>query len=109
LRASRRKKIKRVSRLMRYDGSFSEDPHELNQMTREFYNTLYTSDGTMGMEEVLQTMQVSVTTEVNEQLIVLLEEGEVKQALFQMYPLKAPGPGFQHNFFRNIGTCVEWR
>jgi hypothetical protein len=109
LRASIRKKKNRVSRLMRSDSSFSEDPHELNPMTREFYNTLYTSDGTLGMEEVLQTVQASVTTERNEQLIAPFEEGEVKEALFQMYPLKAPGPGFPTHFFRNIGTCVEWR
>jgi hypothetical protein len=37
---------------------------------------------------------------MNEKLIAPFEDGEVKDALFQMYPLKAPGPdGFPSQFF----------
>jgi hypothetical protein len=38
---------------------------------------------------------------MNEKLIAPFEDGEVKDALFQMYPLKAPGPdGFPSQFFQ---------
>jgi hypothetical protein len=53
------------------------------------------------MEEVLQTVPVSVTTEMNAKLIDTFEEGEIKQALFQMFPLKAHGPdGYPAQFFQ---------
>jgi hypothetical protein len=92
LRASKRKKRNRISRLVRVDGSTTEDQQELEQLTRDFYQNLYTSEGTVGMEEVLDTVPVSITAAMNEKLIANFEEGEVKKSLFQMFPLKAPGP-----------------
>jgi hypothetical protein len=70
-------------------------------MTRDFYRNLYTSEGTSGMDEVLVSVSVSVTSAMNESLSAPFEDGEIKQALFQMYPLKAPGPhGFPAYFFQ---------
>jgi hypothetical protein len=45
------------------------------------------------MEEVLQTVPVSITPEMNAKLIAPFEESEIKETLFQMFPLKASGPG----------------
>ena len=55
----------------------------------------------MEMEEVLDSVPRSVTVAMNEMLIAPFEDLEVKRALFQMYPLKAPGPdGFPAQFFQ---------
>jgi hypothetical protein len=70
----------------------AEESEELGQMAREFYSSLYTMEGTVGMAEVLDTVPVSVSPEMNVKLISPFEEGEIKTALFQMFPLKAPGP-----------------
>jgi hypothetical protein len=96
LKASKRKKRNRISRLVRdgrHGGSVGYGS--------SFYNNLYTSEGTVGMEEVLDTLLVSVMAVMNEKLIATFEEGEIKQALFQMFPLKALGPdGFSAQFFQ---------
>jgi hypothetical protein len=69
-------------------------------MARDFYGTLYTSEGTSGMEEVLRSVPVRVTRAMNEMLGAPFTDEEVKIALFQMYPLKAPGPdGYLAQFF----------
>lgn len=45
---------------------------------------------------------------MNETLLAPYEEDEVKHALFQMFPTKAPGRTvFLHTFFSVIGTFVE--
>jgi hypothetical protein len=53
------------------------------------------------MAEVLESVAPCVTPEMNEMLIAPFAEAEVKSALFQMYPLKAPGlDGFPAHFFQ---------
>jgi hypothetical protein len=100
-RASRRKKKNQISRLARPDGSITEDKEELMTLSRNFYDNLYTSEGTSGMETVLQAVPILVTSEMNAKLIAPYQAEEVKATLFQMYPTKASGPdGFPAHFFQ---------
>jgi hypothetical protein len=69
MRASRRKKKNRISRLKRSDGSYTEDQQEMGLLTRDFYTTLYRSEGVVGMQEVLDAVPVSVTAAMNERLL----------------------------------------
>ena len=59
------------------------------------------------MEEVLSHIPVRVDGNMNARLNATYSKDEVKEARFQMFPTKAPGPdGFPTHFFRNIGTYV---
>jgi hypothetical protein len=52
------------------------------------------------MESVVSTVPAKVTAEMNDGLLKPFEEREVKEALFQMFPTKAPGPdGYPAHFF----------
>ena len=59
------------------------------------------------MQEVLQAIPTSVTSEMNAKLTAPFETKEVKDALFQMFPTKAPGPdGYPTHFFqRHWNLC----
>jgi hypothetical protein len=61
------------------------------------------------MREVLDSVPVKVTTNMNMMLDAPFVVEEVKNALFEMYPTKAPGPdGFPAHFFqRNWELCEE--
>jgi hypothetical protein len=61
------------------------------------------------MENVLNTVPRKVTGAMNAGLTKPYEAAEVKTALFQMYPMKAPGPdGFPAHFFqRNWELCGQ--
>jgi hypothetical protein len=107
-RASRRKKKNKIVRLTRLDGIVSELPVEMQQMTRSFYDDLYRSEGTQGMEEVLAAVPVSVTVEMNAKLVAHFEEKEVKTALFKCSQQKHRAlMGSRLIFSKELGTL--WR
>jgi hypothetical protein len=52
-------------------------------------------------EELLNLTETKVSYEMNEQLCKEFTEKEISDALFQMGPLKAPGPdGFPARFYQ---------
>jgi hypothetical protein len=70
-------------------------------MARDFYKDLYTLVATSGLEEVLASVPVTVTPAMNILLAAPFANAEVKEALFQMFPLKAPGPdSYPAHFFQ---------
>ncbi|XP_073367662.1 uncharacterized protein [Aegilops tauschii subsp. strangulata] len=107
-RASMRRRKNRIKTLARPDGQLIEDVAELEGMTTEFYKGLYTSEGCNNMQEVLDSVPVKVTNEMRAQLDAVYTEKEVKTALYQMFPMKAPGPdGSRLISSRSIGGSVE--
>jgi hypothetical protein len=109
LRASQRRRKNKITRLRRVDGTMMEDSNELADGTTDFYRHLYTSEGTEDMQVVLDSVHVRVDERMNEMLIATIDGSEVKEALFQMFPTKAPGPdGFPAHFFqRHWDLCGE--
>jgi hypothetical protein len=69
-------------------------------MASDFYRDLYTSEGVQGIDEVLDSVPAKVSGEMNAMLDAPFEMKEVKAALFEMFPTKAPSPdGFPAHFF----------
>lgn len=100
LRASQRRRRNKITKLQRHDGTFTEDEKELGMMASAFYKELYRSEGTENMDEVLNTVPAKVSAKMNDCLLKQFTANEIKVALFQMFPTKAPGPdGFPAHFF----------
>jgi hypothetical protein len=80
------------------------------QITTEFHKVLYTLEGIENMEAILDTVPVRVTSEMTAKLLEMDTEAEVKEACFQMFSTKAPGPDrYPAHFFPDIGICVGAR
>ena len=100
-KASARKAKNTISSLERSDGTIYSDPQELADMTSAFYENLYTSEGCIGIEEVLSHIPRRVDAAMNARLNARYNRDEVKEALFQMFLTKAPDPdGFPAHFFQ---------
>ena len=75
---------------------------------QEFYQHLYTSQGFHNMDGLLQFVPERVTPEMNADLQRPFDAAEVRTALFQMAPSKAPGiDGFTAGFFQRHWSVVE--
>ena len=96
--------------MKRPDGQVTENAEEMGDMVSDFYKTLYRSKGVTDIERVLDTVPTKVTAAMNEGLMAPFDQEEVKTALFQMFPTKAPGPdGMPAHFFSGIGSYVVRR
>jgi hypothetical protein len=99
--ASHWKRINRIAGLRRQDGSVCDSEVEDKLEVQAFYQTLYTSQGYNDMSELLNLVPTRVTSEMNSLLDKPFEAEEVRAALFQMAPSKAPGvDGFTAGFFQ---------
>ena len=88
-----------IKALKKPDWQVTSEFTEMQQMALDFYKQLYTSEGVQGVEDVLQHVPAKVTPEMNETLLALFEAKEVKAALFQMFPTKAPARRLSSSLF----------
>jgi hypothetical protein len=79
------------------------------KLWQHFFRTLYTADLTVHPEEVVQLFEPLILDGMNADLCKEFSAKEISDALFQIVPLKAPGPdGFPAQFFqRNWETLRD--
>jgi hypothetical protein len=89
-RASWRWRKNRIRRLKREDGSWTSDPGEMENMTRDFFEKLYTQEDHIHPAPVIDTMRTCIYVEMNDKLCAPFIQKEISDALFYIGPLKAP-------------------
>lgn len=92
LKASWRARKNKIRKLRREDGTATSNVEEMEEIARTFFQQLYTKDDNLNPAGVLGFFEEKITEEMNETLTKPFTDEEVGDALFQIGPLKAPGP-----------------
>ena len=81
---------------------------KLQEMTTSFFKQLYTKEEGVDPKVIVDYLNERVTAEMNASLVKDFTEKEISDALFQIGPLKAPGPdGFPARFFQRNWSTVK--
>jgi predicted RNA binding protein with dsRBD fold (UPF0201 family) len=106
--AAQRKRINKIANLRRLDGSVCVNEVGDKCEVQAFYQNLYTSQGFSDLGELLDFVPEKVSMGMNELLTNPFSAEEVREALFQMAPSKAPGvDGFTAGFFQHHWNLVQ--
>ena len=85
-----------------------KDEAEIAGIFVDYYTDLFSSSLPEDFEEILHAVGPKVSREMNDDLARVFHEGEVRKALKQMYPLKAPGlDGMPLLFYQQFWSTCE--
>ncbi|MCI09408.1 CNGC5-like protein, partial [Trifolium medium] len=104
--ASARSKAKKIEKLVNEENTEVKTQSEICDVAKHYFDQLFKANGG-SHEPVLSLIEPKITYEDNIRLVAPITKEEVKDALFQMHPDKAPGPdGFNPVFYQHFwDTC----
>jgi hypothetical protein len=108
-RAAWRARKNKIRKLKGDDGEWVQDKEEMAGMINDYFNLLFTKDDHIDPQEVVNLFDAQISDDMNDDLCKPFSDDEIGNALFQIGPLKAPGPdGLPARFFqRNWGVMKE--
>jgi hypothetical protein len=107
-KAKARSKTNRIKLLMDVDGHVFTDQEDLERLTGDFYQRLFSAQDELLPDLVCKHVPRKVTPVMCELLGAPFSEQEVEEALFCMAPNKAPGvDGFNAGFFQTHWDLIK--
>uniref|UniRef100_A0A803PDP3 Endonuclease/exonuclease/phosphatase domain-containing protein n=1 Tax=Cannabis sativa TaxID=3483 RepID=A0A803PDP3_CANSA len=105
--ASNRRRNNQIVKLKNSNGVWVDWDSGLREVMVTHFTDLFTASGSNG-QWVIDCIPVKVTADQNQELLLQVEDTEVRKALFQMHPDKSPGPdGFNPDFYQKHWDIVE--
>ena len=99
----------RIKKLEDENGNVFTDNKDMGQAASTYFEYIYSADSNLHVTPIIDLIHPVISDETNGKLCAEFSEKEISDALFQIGPLKAPGPdGFPARFFqRNWSTVKE--
>jgi hypothetical protein len=106
-KAKQRGKTNVIKKLKDEDGTWWHGDDRIEKVFLNFFEDLFSSSNPVGMDLVCQVVNGRLSTDHIESCNQIFTKEEVKDALDQMHPLKAPGPdGLPAIFFQKYWNIV---
>ena len=106
-RASDRRRRNTINSIMDENGNWHDSTDGIAEVVMSYFKNLFSTSYSTRISEVLDTIPTRVTEEMNQLLIQEFTRKEVKAALKQMHPTKAPGlNGMSAIFFQKYWSIV---
>jgi hypothetical protein len=100
--ATTKQRAKKIEKLVNEDNIEVTGQSDLCAVAMNYFDHLFKSNSTVH-EPVLSLIGPKITQDDNEKLLAPISKEELKEALFQMHPDKAPGPdGFNPTFYQHF-------
>ena len=87
-------------------GNCCEDIEEVAGVAVDYFNNMFSTGSCNRIEECLEAVQQKVTIEMQQTLSRDFSANEVKAAMFQMRPTKAPGLDGRMPFFTKSSSIL---
>ncbi|CAL5356308.1 unnamed protein product [Camellia sinensis] len=106
-----RRQRNQILKLQKEDGTWVESVSEIDNYIREYFENLFSNVGVRDMESALSVVEPLVSREMNTLLIKPVTDTEIKEAVFQLGPLKSPRsdgfPGFfYHTYWDTVNSQI---
>ncbi|CAA0822417.1 Unknown protein, partial [Striga hermonthica] len=85
-----RRKQNAISGLVKEDQTVCTTREDITDCLTGFYQSLFTTEGSVDVGNILSYIPSTITEEQNDTLVAQVTEEEIKSALFNMHPDKAP-------------------
>jgi hypothetical protein len=107
-KATWRQSKNNIKRIRGLNGNWTYDPEEINELANNFFRELYTKDSAVCPDDLLSLIHEPITENINSSLCREFTDDEIGDALFQIGPLKAPGPdGMPGRFFQQNWAVMK--
>ncbi|CAM8926103.1 unnamed protein product [Rhodiola kirilowii] len=111
LKANARKRFNTISSLIDSEGRSHTEPNDLQHVAVSYFQAIFSSTVVLVDTEIMESLQSippRITEDHNRMLVEPYSESEIKRALFQLYPYKAPGlDGFPAGFFQKFWEIIK--
>lgn len=102
-----RRQRNQIVRLKNVDGEWKSEIKEIATIVRDYFQSLYSAPPLSDAEDILSLVEPVITPEMNASLTRNVGREEVRLAVFQQEPLKAPGSdGFPGIFYQQYWDIV---
>jgi hypothetical protein len=100
-RAVWRARKNKIAKLRDEAGVIQTTPTEMQRMAVSYFESLYTRDPSINCDDLVSLTPEHISADMNLQLCRDFSNEEIGDALFQIGPIKAPGPdGFPARFYQ---------
>ena len=111
LKASQRRQRNFIKGILDPAGRWCEEIEEVAGVAVDYFNNMFSKGSCNRIEECLDAVQPKVSIEMQQTLSSKFSVDEIKAALFQMGPTKAPGPDgmnaiFYQKFWHIVGDNI---